>query len=382
MVFFNFFRKKKTTKIAKSVNDFIPPNNLDTKLSQFQQYQQNETLIESRLDKDINANLNIEFDLFTKFLQADKKFNFALKSMLLKDQQNSSLSNLAKLLMQFGNKYIEFTQTILCEEQKDNEKDSRFLSLVQAIDLVFKIPLFNSNGDINLRAVYLVDFFLNDIFYDNLTSYKDKSIITADDIRQILSTHFSSLSVNEFIEQLIDPKYEVLESIIIEDQQLAIGKDINIFDQRLAFLLMVDLLRKTTFLPLSYHELIKHFLGEQLENPKEQMHFINLRRFVITYGKQMLQLLVTHYLVIKAYEYDLTGKSYYVDQNGVESFLKSISIQPLLLLVYLLLARRKANNPNIFLHEKDIELIESLSYQCETKVNYRNFYLYLKTLGL
>ncbi|RIY33971.1 hypothetical protein [Psittacicella gerlachiana] len=323
--------------------------------------------------------LGTEHSSFEIFLKESSTFNYHISHNLLQNHRNLSLTQFFDLIVAYGKEYDLFSNHILHEEH--NEQESRFLSLANAISLTFKENLFDDHGNINDKALVIIDFFLNDILYNHPELQLE--CIQAQDIEKILEDHFDNISTSSFFNSFIKPKYYPnLVNLLNKDIDGLLNKETTFFDKRLPFLILVDLLRKATFLPLSYHELLIEFFNNYIEKPQDSMHFQQLRRDIIVNEKPFMQLLITEYLTFKAYEFNLTSKSYFTDRQAIKSFRKKISLQPLYLFAYIILARRKTKSEHIFLQEKDILLLNHVAYLCESKVDFKKLYFYLKENGL
>ncbi|MFC6276368.1 hypothetical protein [Psittacicella hinzii] len=384
MGIFDFFKKKKAVAKtqATTVHEFSLPDSQQVKGNKYADFKKKEAQVDSPMQalQQIPA-LQVEFSYFDKFLAQQEGFKPELSRMLLLDHRNLSLVNLHDLILKYTQQYQVYSENLLHDEQ--NRDKSRFLSLVQAVDQVFGLALFDRERVFNFKALCVIDFFLNEIFYSNLVTYREHLEYSKQDIEQVLSTHFRNIDPQDFINDYIVPRYEqILEPLITKDFAQAEGKSTEFFTKRLPYLLLVDLVRKTTFLPLTYHELVEEFFKSWLQTPDDVNNFQEMRRNVILQQRALWQLLITQCLAIKAFEYDITGKSYHLDVEALEGFKKSIAQLPNYMFTLLLLARRKVNTSDISLFEKDIELVEQLTFLCESQVDYRKLYFYLKNLGL
>ncbi|RIY34139.1 hypothetical protein CKF54_01530 [Psittacicella hinzii] len=376
--FFNLFNKAKDKEETKQKHK-SQANNIS--LNEFKHL---ESTIEIDELNTITPQLEAEFNIFTKFLEEQKEFKLNISQALLSDAQKLTQKNLFDLIVSYSKEYQTFTSHILKQKTEVDKLDSRFLSLMASIEDVFNKKLFDKQGNIDLDSLALINFFLNDIFYKNKDSLiQDKHSLQSQDLYDILESHFSGMAPSKFYQTYVKDLYpQHLLQKLDQDIEMAIGKDNDFFDCRLPLLLLIPTVRKGTFLPLSYHEIILNFFSDRIENPKDQLHFLEMRRSVITYDLPLVELLITQYLTIKAYEYDLINQSYFIDKTNLESFLNRIKMQPIYLFAYLILARRKSKQDKIFLHEKDILILDRLSYLCDSNVDFKNLYLYLKGKGL
>lgn len=368
---FKFLKKEEKDASPSKKNATAKLLEQDNKV-RFSDYVHLESQVANQDLNELSPELLAKFEEFKTYVKDKNLLNV---SLFAKSESRFFYNALATYITEFKN----FNQ-----QNSEPEAKSRFLSLMRSVDVVFKKRLFDSHGNINLEALALIDFFLNEIFYTHQQIPLIKGYeVEPEDLTQILAEHFDDISAKNFYQTYVQSKYQdSLFNLINLDIESVLGKDTEFFDQRLPFLILVDAVRKTTFLPLSYHEMVQEFFSDYVSRPKDQLHFLEMRRQVITQQTAFVNLLVTEYLTIKAYEFDLITPSYFADVDGVISFREKISKIPDMLFTYLLLARRKSNSDKIFLHEKDMLLLKRIAYLCESEIDYRELYLYLKHVGL
>lgn len=244
---------------------------------------------------------------------------------------------------------------------------------------------------LNPHHLYLVDHFynlLNDSYTsaygqnENLGSYPQKLFYYDNNLdiivdKLLIAFNSKPQDYNINVEKLY---YPALNDVLESDISHTLKYKTEFLQDRLIFLALAQVAKKTNFLPLSYHEIYEEFLRDKYDE-KTHNDILNMRRQVILHGMPLLSVLVLEMLTAMTMKNNLGYATLGHEKGHLQL---RTDLQKLLenLFAHLVQLRRKATETDVFLYRKDLDLVSHLAFMLNVDVDYRLFYLYAKFMGM
>lgn len=390
---FGFFKKVFGAKDKKNQKSLPAPINFDSCRNQVEKFQQAETAVTVKQFSEHELELIRSFDQFlTQHSPANNLTMLKLRLAERDPNNEQEVYQVAKTLAQY---FISFSQELALEHIHSNGA-----SYLLHADNVRNISEELKNK-FNL-ASHLRDGSLNQAFLKKLDilNYASSKRFVAERNELSMAGRVYTL-LNYFtdypLDSLIEPVRDNLQTL--EHQFYASFKDtidyecssineqnnlesVDYYLYRLVFVSLAELCKKTTFLPLTYHEAYYNTLKDgNVVNEIQDRQIKELRQQVILHGECLVTFLTTQFSYILLMKLGIEPSGVLVDNADqlYRSYREKVVIE---LFAQLMRVRYKRSEKGSLFYVKDMEQLQLQAAMLNVNADFRILYLFMKYLGL
>lgn len=390
---FGVFKKLFGAKDKKNQKSAPAPINFASCRNQVEKFHQAETAVTAKQFSEHELELINKFDEY--LTQHSPSNNLTMLRLRLAERDPNNEQEIYQVAKTLAQLFVEFSQELALEHIHSNGASyllhaDNVRNISEELRSKFNLASHLKDGSLNPEFIKKLDI-LN--YASSKRFVVERNELSMGGRVYTLLNYFIDYPIDTLVEPLrenlsaLEHQYYAAfndtvdyECASINDQQNLEILDFYLY--RLVFVSLAELCKKTTFLPLTYHEAYFYTLKENnVVNEVQDRQIKDLRQQVILHGECLVTLLTTQFSYILLMKLGIEPSGVLVDNADqlYRSYREKVVIE---LFAQLMRVRYKRGEKGSLLYMKDMEQLQLQAAMLNVNVDFRILYLFMKYLGL